>query len=105
MNPEALAVAFTPALVFAGSALAYFGFTEHSNEDSIPEIRRGETDWEPWGIPQPIRSYLLPGEAALVLPRDQALDGKTAEHKIIYDERTGNDEIPRRGPAHGPTNR
>jgi hypothetical protein len=30
------------------------------------------------------------------LPRDHALDGKTAEHMIIYDERTNNDEIPRR---------
>lgn len=96
MDPEALAVALTPALVFAGSALAYYGFTERGDNDPVPEVRRGDSVDEPWGMPQPVRKHVLPGSVALQLPRDHALDGKTQEHAVIYDERTSNDEIPRR---------
>ena len=105
MNPEALAVALTPALVYVGAAAAYFGFTERGDLDPVPEVRRGETDWEPWGVPVHVKDHALPGSVVMQLPRDHALDGKTAEHMIIYDERTNNDEISRRGPAHGPTDR
>lgn len=96
MNPEALAVALTPALVFAGSALAYFGFTERGDLDPVPEVHRGETDWEPWGVPVHIKDYALPGSVVMQLPRDHGLDGKTQEHSIIYDERTANAKISRR---------
>lgn len=96
MNPEALAVALTPALVYVGAAAAYFGFTERGDLDPVPDIRHGTRVDEPWGIPQPVRKHVLPGSVLMQLPRDHALDGKTAEHMIIYDERTNNDEIPRR---------
>lgn len=96
MDPEALAVALTPAVVFAGSALAYFGFTERGDLDPVPDIRHGTRVDEPWGMPQPVRKHVLPGSVLLQLPRDHGLDDKTTEHKIIYAERTDNDEIPRR---------
>lgn len=95
MNPDALAVSLTPALVYVGAALTYYGFTERGDLDPVPEVRRGGSSFEPWGLPQPVRKHVLPGSVALMLPRDHALDGKTAEHMIIYDERTSHDEVPR----------
>ena len=96
MNPEALTVALTPALVFIGSAVSYFGFTERGDLDPVPAVRRGETVDEPWGIPQPVRKHVLPGSVVMQLPRDHALDGMTAEYSIIEDERTEHDEIRQR---------
>jgi hypothetical protein len=95
MDPEALAVALTPALVFAGSALAYYGFTERGDLDPVPDIRHGTRVDEPWGIPQPVRKHVLPGSVVMQLPRDQGLEDKTQEHAVIYDERTSH-EVPRR---------
>lgn len=86
MNLDALAVAFTPALVFAGSALVYFGFTERGDLDPVPEVRRGDSVDEPWGLPQAVRKHVLPGSVVLQLPRDHGLDGMTAEYNIISDD-------------------
>lgn len=96
MNHEALSVALTPALVFTGSALAYFGFTERGDRDPVPDIRHGTRVDEPWGIPQAVRKHVLPGSVLMQLPRDHGLDDKTQEHAVIYDERISNGEIPRR---------
>lgn len=105
MNPEALAVALTPAFVYAGAVAAYFGFTERGDLDPVPEVRRGETADEPWGIPQPVRKHVLPGSIVMMLPYDHGLDGMTAEYDIINDEEMNDDEIPRGGPTHGPADR
>lgn len=95
MYTEAIVIACTPAAVFVGAALSYYGFTERGDPDPVPKVRRGDSSFEPWWTPIPVKSYVLPGESVLVLPRDHGLDDKTAEHHIIYDERMSNDEVPR----------
>jgi len=64
MNVEALYVAATPLCVFVGAAVAYYAATESGDSDPVPHPRRGETDWEPWGTPQPmLRQPRLPGDS------------------------------------------
>ena len=94
MNPEALAVALIPAGVYVGAALAYYGFTERGDHDSVPRVRRGDSVNEPWWDPEPIAQHALPGSVVMRLPRDHGLDDKTQEHAVIYDERTSH-EVPR----------
>lgn len=96
MNPEALAVALTPALVYVGAALTYYGFTERGDHDPVPRVRRGDSVNEPWWDPEPISQHALPGSVVMQLPRDHGLDGKTAEYDIITDERTNEDDLQER---------
>jgi hypothetical protein len=62
VNADALIVAATPALVLVGSAIAYYGFTERGDPDPVPKVRRGESEYEPWGIPCRVRAYRIPGD-------------------------------------------
>ena len=72
MNADALMVACTPALVFIGSAIAYYSATESGDDDPSPRVRRGEVENEPWGIPYTIKTYRLPGDTIRRSYRDAA---------------------------------
>lgn len=89
MNTDALMVACTPALVFIGSAIAYYSATESGDDDARPVVRRGEVENEPWGIPYSIKAYRLPGGGVRRSFRDSIQDTRQLT-KIIDTE--GNED-------------
>lgn len=88
MRMESLIIALTPAMVYAGSWLSYYAFTERGDPDPVPEVQ--------WGTPLHTMKHTIPGSVAVVLPKDHALDGMTAEYDILTDEDMNDDEISRR---------
>src|SRR5688500_19766035 len=74
-------VACVPALVFVGSAAAYFGFTESGDDDPVPRVRRGDSIDEPWWGFEHVREHVLPGSTVLVLPRDKAIRHDTRQDR------------------------
>lgn len=95
MNTDALIVACTPALVFVGSAVAYFGFTESGDGDPVPRVRRGDTVDEPWWGFEHVREHVIPGSTVLVLPRDKAIRHDTRQLMKIIDARGHKNETSR----------
>jgi len=87
VNTDALMVACVPALVFVGSAAAYFGFTESGDDDPVPRVRRGDSIDEPWWGFEHVREHVLPGSTVLVLPRDKAIRHDTRQLMKIIDAR------------------
>lgn len=89
MNTEALIVAATPCAVFIGAAISYYCATENGNRDPVPRVRRGDSSFEPWGVPEHVRTHIFPGSTLLRLPPDQALKRKhdTAQFARVHDER------------------
>jgi len=90
VNADALMVACTPALVFIGSAIAYYTFTNSGDADPSPHVLRGEVENEPWGIPYGIKSYRLPGDTIRRSYRDAARQDTRQLTKIIDTE--GNED-------------
>jgi hypothetical protein len=86
INDPRLWVAVTPFCVFIGAAIAYYGFTETGDGDPAPEVKRADTEWEPWGVPVRIKRYRLPGDSVI---RSQRVPmDETAHIPRIEDERT-----------------
>lgn len=85
MNTDAFMLACTPALVFIGSALTYYGFTESGDGDPVPRVRRGDTIDEPWWGPEHVREHVLPGSVLMVLPRDKGIKHDTRQLTKIID--------------------
>lgn len=94
MYLEALCIAATPIITGLGAVGAYMFATESGDDMDTPEVRRGESSFEPWGFPQAIREYTLPGCTDVMLPKDRVLQYKTEEYDIINDERIDYDELP-----------
>lgn len=90
MNPDSLMIACTPALVFIGSAIAYYSATESGDNDPSPHVRRGEVENEPWGTPYSIKTYRLPGDTIRRSYRDAARQDTRQFTKIIDTE--GNED-------------
>jgi len=65
INDPRLWVALTPFCVFIGATIAFYFATESGDDDSAPEVKRGETEWEPWGVPVHIKNYRLPGDSVI----------------------------------------
>lgn len=86
INDPRLWVAATPLCVYIGAIIGFYLATESGDPDPVPEVHRGETIDEPWGIPQPVRHHTLPGSTWLVLPKDQALQrNDTAQFARVED--------------------
>ncbi len=85
MNTDALWVAATPVVVFIGAVIAYYVATENSNTDPVPVVRRGESDFEPWGTPRALRPYRLPGGS--VFRSDRVIEHDTRQLARVEDER------------------
>lgn len=86
MHVEALYAAAMPGVLFIGAAISYYGFTEHGGSGPVPVVLRGGNEDEPWGVPQPVRKHLLPGNGMVVIHRDQFLKDMTQEYDIIDEE-------------------
>lgn len=88
MNPDALLVASTPLWVFIGAAVAYYSATETGDCDAVPEVKRGDSSFEPWGVPVALKSYRLPGDSVFRSNRVIEHDSHdTAQFVRIKDER------------------
>jgi hypothetical protein len=99
VNTDALMVAFTPAVVFIGSAIAFYSATNSGDGDPSPHVLRGDSIDEPWGIPQHVREHVLPGSVMLVLPRDKGRKHDTRQLVKIIDTE-GNEDATTRGRLH-----
>lgn len=95
MNTDALMVACTPALVFIGSAIAYYTATNSGDDDPSPEITRGDTVDEPWWGPEHVREHVLPGSVLLVLPKDKGIKHDTRQLMKIIDTEGNEDATTR----------
>jgi hypothetical protein len=87
VNTDALIVACTPAAVFIGAAVAYYGATESGDGDPVPRVRRGDTVDEPWWGFEHVREHVIPGSTMLVLPRDNGIKHDTRQLMKIIDAR------------------
>lgn len=85
INDPRLWVAMTPVCVFIGAAVAFYLATESGDTDPHPEVKRGETEWEPWGIPLITKKYRLPGDS--VQRTNRVIEHDTAALSVIKDER------------------
>lgn len=85
INDPRLWVALTPVCVFIGAALAFYIATESGDDDPSPSPARGETDWEPWGIPVFTKKYRLPGDS--VQRTNRVIEHDTAALSVVKDER------------------
>jgi hypothetical protein len=63
VNTDALIVACTPAVVFIGSAIAFYTATNSGDGDPSPKVLRGEVETEPWGKPYSLKTYRVPGDS------------------------------------------
>lgn len=78
-------IAATPLFVSFGAAIAFYFATETGDGDPSPVVERGETDWEPWGVPVSIRNYRLPGDS--IQRTNRVLEDDTAVFAAVKDER------------------
>jgi hypothetical protein len=70
MRLEALVGVIPPVVAFIESAIVYYCGTESGDDDPSPEVRRGEVENEPWGIPYSLKKYRLPGDSVRRLYKD-----------------------------------
>lgn len=85
INDPRLWVAATPMCVYIGAIIAFYLATETGDDDPRPVVRRGETEWEPWGVPVPVKKHRLPGDS--VIRNNRVIEHDTAQFARIQDER------------------
>lgn len=87
-------VGLTPLCTFVGAAVAFYLATETGDDDPSPVVERGETDWEPWGVPVATKKYRLPGDS--VQRTNRVIEHDTAPLGVVKDERKHDfAEVPR----------
>lgn len=87
MNHDALMIASMPLWVFVGAAVAFYFATETGDEDPVPEVKRGDSSFEPWGVPVALKTYRLPGDSVFRSNRVIEHEHDTAQFARIKDER------------------
>lgn len=85
INDPQLWVAATPLCVFIGAAFAFYLATETGDNDPVPAVARGETEWEPWGVPVSTQKHRLPGDS--VQRTNRVIEHDTTAPAVIKDER------------------
>lgn len=74
-----------PFGVFVSAIVAFYFATESGDNDPSPVVHRGETEWEPWGVPVRLRKYRLPGDS--VQRTNRVIEHDTTALAVVKDER------------------
>jgi hypothetical protein len=85
VNDPRLWVAATPFCVFIGASVAFYFATEAGDTDPVPAVKRGDSSFEPWGVPVALKKYRLPGDS--VIRNNRVIEHDTAQFARIKDER------------------
>ncbi len=85
INDPRLWIAATPFCVFIGATVAFYFATESGDMDPVPEVKRGDSSFEPWWMPVLLQRYRLPGDS--VFRSNRVIEHDTTQFARIKDER------------------
>lgn len=86
INDPRVWIAATPACVFIAATVAFYFATETGDDDPVPEVKRGDSSFEPWCEPVAVQVYRLPGDSVQrtlrVLPDDTTHIARIEDERI-----------------------